>query len=213
MKKVAVGVSTGLAIVAVLLVAVSVSHNNKAVISNREPKGATVSAVDSAQLLILTNEDRAKANLPALTLSTELNKSAADKCQDEITLGYYAHVSPAGKQWYDFIKPYTYYQTAGENLADGTYTASSLEQAWMASPEHKANILSPQFTQIGIAVCKNGTLQDIVEHFIEPIVPQAPIPSCNQPAVALNRYKCSDPNTYPPCIDGENPYDGSLYCF
>lgn len=42
----------------------------------------------------------------------------------------------------------------GENLAWGTGaagTASALVSAWLASPEHRANLLGPRFTRVGIA--------------------------------------------------------------
>jgi uncharacterized protein YkwD len=45
----------------------------------------------------------------------------------------------------------------GENLAEGYHTADEVVNAWMASPEHKANILKPDFTTMGIGIAnKNG---------------------------------------------------------
>ncbi len=38
----------------------------------------------------------------------------------------------------------------GENLARGFADASSTEAAWMKSPGHRANILKPQYTRVGI---------------------------------------------------------------
>jgi uncharacterized protein YkwD len=43
---------------------------------------------------------------------------------------------------------------AGENLAWGTGvrgTAQGIVAAWLASPEHRANLLRPSFTRVGIA--------------------------------------------------------------
>jgi uncharacterized protein YkwD len=42
---------------------------------------------------------------------------------------------------------------AGENLAWGTGTGSTSRAtvvAWLASPEHRANLLQPSFTRIGV---------------------------------------------------------------
>jgi uncharacterized protein YkwD len=46
------------------------------------------------------------------------------------------------------------YHTIGENILKGgiSLTGDEMEDAWMASPEHRANILSPAFTSIGIGL-------------------------------------------------------------
>lgn len=44
------------------------------------------------------------------------------------------------------------YRLLGENLAFGYLTPQSVVQAWMNSPGHRANILNPNFTQLGIGV-------------------------------------------------------------
>ncbi len=46
--------------------------------------------------------------------------------------------------------------TYGENIAFGYNTAASVMQAWMNSPGHRANILNPNFTQIGVGVVTNA---------------------------------------------------------
>ena len=46
---------------------------------------------------------------------------------------------------------------AGENLAKGFRTAEGVHEAWMASPTHKENIMSPNYKDIGVAVVE-GTL-------------------------------------------------------
>lgn len=51
------------------------------------------------------------------------------------------------------------YKTAGENIAKGYYSASSVVNGWMNSQGHRANILNPNFNKIGIgyATDKSGT--------------------------------------------------------
>ena len=46
---------------------------------------------------------------------------------------------------------------AGENIAMGQPTAASVMNAWMNSPGHKANILSVNFTEIGVGVAKDAS--------------------------------------------------------
>lgn len=100
--------------------------------------------------------------LPPLELNENLNKSAAIKCNDMVTRNYWGHDSPDGKKPWDFIKPFTQYKEAGENLAKSLSSAKIATDAWMNSETHKANLLKPTFTDVGYAVCGDH----IVQHFI-----------------------------------------------
>lgn len=46
------------------------------------------------------------------------------------------------------------YHTLGENILEGpsSMTAGDMNTAWMNSPDHRANILSPAFSSVGIGV-------------------------------------------------------------
>ena len=44
------------------------------------------------------------------------------------------------------------YNYAGENLAMDFQSAEKMEEAWMASPTHRANILNGKYREIGMAV-------------------------------------------------------------
>jgi len=58
------------------------------------------------------------------------------------------------------------YRTAGENIA-GNPSAAGAMRAWMNSPGHRANILNPNFTRIGIGVVDGGPYGKILtQHFI-----------------------------------------------
>ncbi len=43
------------------------------------------------------------------------------------------------------------WRTVGENIAIGPQTAEIVVQGWIDSPGHCANIMSPAFTEMGIA--------------------------------------------------------------
>ncbi len=111
-----------------------------------------LAAVISSSIIDLTNVDRAAAGLPALHSSALLAKAAQEKADDMALKGYFAHTSPDGTtpwHWfsavgYDFIY-------AGENLAINYDDSAMVVNAWMNSPAHRANILNPQYTEIGIA--------------------------------------------------------------
>lgn len=121
-------------------------------------------------LLILTNQKRAEVGLSPVVLNSALSKAAEEKAQYMIEKNFWAHVAPDGTTPWYFIKNSGYeYLYAGENLARGYNSAPDVMAAWMASPSHRENILSPHYKDIGFAV-KSGTLTGadtvlIVEEF------------------------------------------------
>lgn len=110
------------------------------------------------KLYSLTNQERAKQNLPALTYNEKLTAAAAEKGHDMFAHNYWAHYSPLGKTPWDFIMDSGYkYEYAGENLAKNFLFSSAVVDAWMKSPSHKDNLLKKDFTDVGFAVV-NGVL-------------------------------------------------------
>lgn len=107
----------------------------------------------SDQLLALTNEKRIEQGLSPLSINSQLSAAAESKARDMLTKNYWAHNSPDGTTPWDFIKGSGYsYVYAGENLARGFSDPSEVINAWMASPEHRQNMLSPNFNNIGFAI-------------------------------------------------------------
>lgn len=108
--------------------------------------------ISTQDLLALTNQKRAEAGLPPLQLDGQLSAAAENKAQDMFAKGYWAHFAPDGKSPWDFIRaagyPYVY---AGENLARGFTSSGDVIGAWMASPEHRANMLSRNYSDVGFA--------------------------------------------------------------
>ena len=124
------------------------------------------SALDAPQILDLINQGREEAGLPALTLNPVLNQAAAAKAEDMILKRYFAHISPEGvKPWYWFKRVGYDYAYAGENLASGFTDPTELVDSWMASPGHRANILSPYYSDLGLGVIAAGNKTVVVEFF------------------------------------------------
>lgn len=66
-------------------------------------------------------------------------------------LGYFDHKSPVYGSPSEMAKAFGITDKGcGENLA-GSSTPESVMDAWMSSEGHRANILNPKYTQIGIA--------------------------------------------------------------
>lgn len=132
-------------------------------------------AVLPAVLIAKVNNERAEQQLVELVENPVLTHAALIKAQDMASRGYFAHVDPDGNQPWHYLKLAGYkYQSAGENLAVNFVDSSEVHRAWMKSPTHKANIVQPKFTEIGIAtaegVYKGKNVTFVVQFFG---VPQA----------------------------------------
>lgn len=111
-----------------------------------------VAAVISAVLVDLANDDRSELALPELTTNPLLTAAAQAKADDMAAKSYFSHSTPEGYDSWHWFKQVGYdYRFAGENLAVNFSDSADVEAAWMASPTHRDNIISPRYTEIGIA--------------------------------------------------------------
>jgi len=111
------------------------------------------SKISLDEVLRLTNEKRSQAGLSPLKLDPTLSQAAKNKGEDMLAKDYWAHVSPSGVEPWKFFLDVGYkYRYAGENLARDFSDAASIVSAWMASPTHRDNMLSPKYEDIGLAV-------------------------------------------------------------
>lgn len=108
------------------------------------------------QVAALVNEERAKAGLEALTLDTGIT-SAAQVRAHEIETSF-AHTRPNGTSFSTALtEAGISYRGAGENIAWGQRTPEEVMNGWMNSEGHKANILNPSFTKIGVGYYQNAS--------------------------------------------------------
>lgn len=110
--------------------------------------------ISTQELLILTNQQRQNAGLQPLKENTLLEVAASNKAKDMFTDNYWAHISPiSGRTPWVYIQNAGYkYIYAGENLARGYPDAAGVVTAWMNSPSHRENVLSPNYQDVGFAV-------------------------------------------------------------
>jgi uncharacterized protein YkwD len=112
---------------------------------------ATVRSVSLGVLrravLCLVNQQRSGRHLRTLTLSSRLSRSAQGWTTAMVTHDFFGHgsdfaarITAVGYKW----------SAAGENIATGFATPASVMTAWMNSPDHRANILNPAYTNIGV---------------------------------------------------------------
>jgi uncharacterized protein YkwD len=109
--------------------------------------------LSATSLLQDTNQARNRGNEDPLKLNSQLSAAAQAKAQDMVAHDYWAHTSPNGVMPWSFISKSGYaYSTAGENLAYGFSNAEDAVSGWMNSNEHRANLLNPDFTEVGFGI-------------------------------------------------------------
>lgn len=142
--------------------------------------------ISALKILEWTNFYRAQEGLPKLTSNPILVQAAQTKVDDMFENQYFEHVSPTGISPDKLVLSVGYnYRVTGENLALGDFKdEKDLVDAWMASPGHRANILNPDYTEIGISSGLNkfsnrGTTWISVQEFGKPA------PNCAKPDAEL----------------------------
>lgn len=117
----------------------------------------------AAQVVKLVNAERAKAGLGALASDALLDKVAMAKVKDMSNNNYFDHQSPTYGSPFDMMKQFgVTYSYAGENIAKGQKTPQEVVTAWMNSAGHRANILSKNFTHIGVGFYNGYWAQEFI---------------------------------------------------
>jgi hypothetical protein len=143
--------SRALALFAIFLICVKLFTVSAMAFSPAEDANSL--QITSQNILSLTNLSRKTFGLNQLSLNEQLTKAAQAKANDMSLKKYFAHTSPEGLTPWNFIENSGYkYLVAGENLAINFISAGSMEEAWMNSPGHKANILNKNFEESGIGI-------------------------------------------------------------
>ncbi|TYQ16181.1 UNVERIFIED_CONTAM: spore coat assembly protein SafA/uncharacterized YkwD family protein [Acetivibrio alkalicellulosi] len=107
------------------------------------------------EVIRLVNAERSKNGLPALKANWQVSRVARYKSQDMVDKGYFSHTSPTYGSPFRMMESFgVKFSTAGENIAMGQRTPAEVMNAWMNSPGHRNNILSPSFTEIGVGLAK-----------------------------------------------------------
>jgi uncharacterized protein YkwD len=110
-----------------------------------------------AGVLAAVNAARTAHGLRPLRLDLTLRSAARSHSADMLRWNYFAHGAFAARMAAFHVQG----RQAGENLAwgSGPYErAGAMISEWLASPEHRANLLSPVYSRIGIGLVR-GTFQ------------------------------------------------------
>jgi uncharacterized protein YkwD len=91
-----------------------------------------------------------------LRWSTQLATASAAHSTDMATLNYFSHTSADGRSMSDRVNATGYtWASLGENIAAGYSGIDSVVEGWMRSDGHCANIMNPDFDEMGLA-CVSG---------------------------------------------------------
>jgi uncharacterized protein YkwD len=145
--------------IAVLAVAVPAAAAADCPNAKLRPVASNVNRIRAA-VLCMTNADRARRGLIALTENSKLRRAARAHSSDMVDDGYFDHTTPAGADFVDRIVRTGYVSRhgdwkLGENLAWGSGvrgTAGRIQRAWMRSRGHKRTILKAAYREIGIGI-------------------------------------------------------------
>ena len=103
------------------------------------------------EVVRLVNVERRKNGLSELEYNWQLSRVARYKSEDMRDRGYFSHTSPTYGTPYQMMRSFGItYRTAGENIAKGQTSPEAVVKGWMNSSGHRANILNPSFTEIGV---------------------------------------------------------------
>jgi uncharacterized protein YkwD len=120
-------------------------------------RSARLSSLE-ASVLGDINAFRASHGLARLRLNTRLSAAARAHSRQMAADGYFAHTSADGSAFWKRIQSFYAsaswrYWSVGENLlwSEPTVSASRALQMWLASPEHRANLMNPKWREIGVS--------------------------------------------------------------
>lgn len=110
-----------------------------------------------AKLLEFHNDARTSRGLSKLKMSSGANEAALYHAKDMADEGYFSHNSQDPfEYWYKRINRFVLYQVGGENIGKGYDWPYQVFNAWMNSPGHKQNILTPNFVWVGFGYAQSS---------------------------------------------------------
>jgi uncharacterized protein YkwD len=144
--------------------------------ANEIPTAATLNRAARATLCLL-NAQRTASGLRRVAPNRALKSSAKRYAKAMVSQRFFSHVAPNGQTLDARMRGYVRGARGwayGENLAWGSGTKATPAQimsAWMASPGHRANILTARWRHVGIGVAPGapvasaGPAASYVTHF------------------------------------------------
>ncbi|MDQ7092657.1 CAP domain-containing protein [Desulfosporosinus sp. PR] len=123
---------------------------------------------DKQQMVDMINQERIAAGVSPLKVDLRLVAVGQAKADDMKANNYFDHTSPTyGSPWAMMEQVGLTVGWAGENIAGNNSVAGAMA-AFMQSPDHKANILDPRFTDVGIGIAYGSAYGNLyVQEFLQ----------------------------------------------
>ena len=124
------------------------------VLAQRLSQSSSAPTPAAAAIVRLLNARRAAAHLEPLRVDGVLSSLARIHNRDELRGDFFAHDAPTGQTFAERLA-YLHRREIGEVLAWGTggfATPAGIVSLWMASPEHRRIILTPELRRVGVSV-------------------------------------------------------------
>jgi uncharacterized protein YkwD len=114
------------------------------------PTGSPASTAYVSRIVTLVNAQRAAHGLRPLNWSP---------CASRFAAPWSSHMAATSTLVHQSLSPILGCpaRTAGENIAYGNVSADQMMSMWMNSPGHRANILNPAFTRIGVGAVRTAS--------------------------------------------------------
>jgi len=140
------------------------------------PRSKLFGIIVTNALVDEANQSRTSDGLPGLHENTLLDAAAQLKANDMAANSYFAHTSPTGlTPWYWFERVGYNFEYAGENLAVNFSDSQDVTNAWMNSPEHRANILDANYNDLGMATAQGTYEGHPATYVVELFGTEAPV--------------------------------------
>ena len=123
------------------------------------PAIPSAAAETVSTVLDLTNAERARAGLQPLRENGRLTHAAQLQCEQMGSASRLDHVLPDARypRPSDRLVASNYaWEAYAENVAVGQRSGADVVSAWMSSPGHRANILNPRYTELGVGYALDG---------------------------------------------------------
>ena len=111
------------------------------------------------QVVELSNRERQAKGLGALKFQSTLREAAQWLADDMAKKSYFSHTDSLRRDFATRLRDFGYKNATvmAENIGLGAPDPANAVANWMKSPSHRANILNPELTEIGVGSAYNGT--------------------------------------------------------
>ena len=110
------------------------------------------------RVLELTNAERALAGVGPVALNPQLSQAAQSYSEVLASSGCFEHTCGPVPRFQDRVElaGYAGWRALAENIAAGYASPEAVVAGWMSSPGHRANMLGPEFSEMGVGLAAGG---------------------------------------------------------